>query len=75
MEKTYITWITSLSFEEAKLNYFNPDIPKRNWYTVRKALLNASDSKIAKRASLTDNLYIPETYNDQKKKRNNSKKK
>ncbi|ETR92843.1 hypothetical protein M214_4173 [Acinetobacter baumannii CI86] len=55
-------------FEEAKLNYFNPDIPKRNWYTVRKALLNASDSKIAKRASLTDNLYIPETYNDQKKK-------
>ncbi|MDW5334637.1 DUF1173 family protein, partial [Acinetobacter baumannii] len=34
----------------------------------RKALLNASDSKIAKRASLTDNLYIPETYNDQKKK-------
>ncbi|MCP9158829.1 hypothetical protein A7M00_15755 [Acinetobacter baumannii] len=53
-------------FEEARLNYWNPDIPRRNWYNVRKALLNASDSKIAKRASLTDNLYIPELFDDKK---------
>jgi hypothetical protein len=46
------------------LNYWNPDLPKRNWYNVRKALLNASDSKVAKRASLTDNLYIPEVFDD-----------
>lgn len=53
-------------FEEARLNYWNTEIPRRNWFNVRKALLNASDSKIAKRASLTDNLYIPELFDDKK---------
>jgi hypothetical protein len=53
-------------FEEARLNYWNTEIPRRNWFNVRKALLNACDSKIAKRASLTDNLYIPELFDDKK---------
>jgi hypothetical protein len=53
-------------FEEARLNYWNHELPKRNWFNVRKALLNASDSKIAKRAALTDNLYVPELFDNNK---------
>jgi hypothetical protein len=55
-------------FEEAGFNRWTPSMNgKRNWYNIRKFLLNAAGGKEAKKQSLIDILYIPEMFNlDQK---------
>ena len=40
---------------------------KRSWYVIRKYLMQAAEDKMAKGASLADILYIPESFNAEKK--------
>lgn len=40
---------------------------KRNWFVIRKYLLAAAESKVAKGFSLAEMLYIPESFNVDKK--------
>src|SRR4051794_14286279 len=40
---------------------------KRNWFIIRKHLMNAADSKIAKGAPLSEVLYIPEVFSTERK--------
>jgi hypothetical protein len=40
---------------------------KRNWFVIRKYLIIATENKIAKGSSLADILYIPESFNADKK--------
>ena len=40
---------------------------KRNWFIIRKHLLQAAENKIAKGAPLADMLYIPEVFSAERK--------
>src|SRR5215207_11568275 len=40
---------------------------KRNWFVIRKHLLQAADNKTAKGAPLSDVLYIPEVFSTERK--------
>lgn len=49
-------------WEEAGFNRWAPSMAgKRNWYVIRKYLLQSAEDKSAKGASLGDILYVPET--------------
>ncbi|SEB26308.1 DUF1173 domain-containing protein [Variovorax sp. YR216] len=51
-------------WEEAGFNRWSPTMAgKRNWYVIRKHLLQAASDKTAKGVSLADLLYIPESFN------------
>ncbi|WP_459203461.1 DUF1173 domain-containing protein (plasmid) [Ralstonia pseudosolanacearum] len=55
-------------WEQAGFNRWAPTMSgKRSWYVIRKYLLQAAEDKTAKGASLADILYIPETFNADKK--------
>ncbi len=50
-------------YEEAGLNKWSPGMEgKRSWYVVRKHLMNAAQSKVARKTPLTDTLLIPEVF-------------
>lgn len=54
--------------EEAGFNRWTPAMNgKRNWFVVRRHLLEAAENKMAKGTSLGDILYIPESFNLDKK--------
>ena len=51
-------------YEDAGLNKWSPRMMgKRNWFIIRKHLLDAAQNKVAKNNNLIDSLYIPETFN------------
>lgn len=51
-------------WEEGELNKWVPRMAgKRNYYVVRKCLLEAAENKLAKGAALGSLLYIPEKFN------------
>lgn len=55
-------------WDEAGLNRWAPAMEgKRSWFVVRKYLQQAAESKVAKGASLAEMLYIPETFNAERK--------
>lgn len=55
-------------WEEAGLNKWVPGMTgKRNWYVVRKYILQAADSMIAKHSKLTEMLYLPEVFSTEQK--------
>lgn len=55
-------------WEQAEFNKWSPAMAtKRNWYIVRKFLLEAAKNKTAKGSSLDSLLYIPETFHLDKK--------
>lgn len=55
-------------WEEAGFNRWAPPMAgKRSWYVIRKYLLQAAEDKTAKGASLAGMLYIPESFNAEKK--------
>jgi hypothetical protein len=55
-------------WEEAGFNRWAPNMAgKRSWYVIRKYLMQAAEDKMAKGASLADILYIPESFNAEKK--------
>ncbi|QKM57636.1 DUF1173 domain-containing protein [Burkholderia glumae] len=55
-------------YEQAGLNRWSPAMAgKRNWYVVRKYLLQAAADKQAKRMNLLDLLYIPERFVSEQK--------
>ncbi|CAJ0902845.1 hypothetical protein R20233_04843 [Ralstonia sp. LMG 32965] len=55
-------------WEEAGFNRWAPTMAgKRSWYVIRKYLLQAVEDKTAKGASLAGMLYIPESFNAEKK--------
>lgn len=55
-------------WEEAGFNRWAPTMAgKRSWYVIRKYLLQAAEDKTAKGASLAGMLYIPESFNADKK--------
>lgn len=50
-------------WEEAGFNKWMPQMSgKRNWYRVRKYLLQAAENKLAKGSALGTLLYIPENF-------------
>ena len=55
-------------WEEAGFNRWSERMTgKRNWFIVRKHLLQAADNKIAKGAPLSEVLYIPEVFSTERK--------
>lgn len=55
-------------WEEAGFNRWAPSmLGKRNWFVIRKFLLQAAENKMAKGAGLAELLYIPESYSVDKK--------
>ncbi|ABM44338.1 MULTISPECIES: DUF1173 domain-containing protein [Burkholderiales] len=55
-------------WEEAGFNRWAPTMAgKRSWYVIRKYLLQAAEDKTAKGASLAGMLYMPESFNAEKK--------
>jgi hypothetical protein len=55
-------------WEEAGFNRWAPSMSgKRSWYVIRKYLLLSAEDKMAKGSSLTDQLYVPESFNAEKK--------
>lgn len=54
-------------WEEAGFHRWAPSMTgKRNWYVIRKYLLQAASDKTAKGADLADILFIPETFSPDK---------
>jgi hypothetical protein len=55
-------------WDEAGFNRWAPTMAgKRSWYVIRKYLLQAAEDKTAKGASLAGMLYMPESFNAEKK--------
>jgi hypothetical protein len=55
-------------WEEAGFNRWSERmIGKRNWFIIRKHLLQAADNKTTKGAPLADVLYIPEVFSAERK--------
>ncbi|MDF6865560.1 DUF1173 domain-containing protein, partial [Escherichia coli] len=55
-------------WEEAGFTRWAPTMAgKRSWYVIRKYLLQAAEDKTAKGASLAGMLYMPESFNAEKK--------
>lgn len=55
-------------YDEAGLNRWTPAMQgKRNWWVIRKYLLEAAADKKTKGMDLTDTLYIPESFSIDKK--------
>lgn len=55
-------------WEEAGFNRWSPGMQnKRNWFVIRKYLLNAAANKTAKGTGLDEILYIPENFDADKK--------
>lgn len=51
-------------WDDAALTRWSPAMEgRRSWFVVRRELLKAASSKVAKGQSLAELLYIPETYN------------
>lgn len=57
-----------LLYEEAGLNRWSPRMAgKRNWFVVRKYLLDAAEGKTASRRPIIDSLLIPEMFSVDRK--------
>jgi hypothetical protein len=55
-------------WEEANFNRWSPAmLDKRNWFVIRKYLLQAAEDKRAKGLKLADILYIPENFSEAQK--------
>lgn len=55
-------------WDEAGLTKWSPAMEgKRSWFVVRRALMEAAMDKVAKGAKMGDLVYIPETFNVEKK--------
>ena len=55
-------------WDEAGFNRWSPAMQgRRTWAAIRKYLLQASEGKVTKGASLTDSLYIPESFQAERK--------
>lgn len=55
-------------WNEAGFTRWSPAMTgKRSWYVIRKYLLEAASGKFAKGSSLASRLYVPETFNSEKK--------
>src|SRR3954464_12812592 len=55
-------------WEEAGFNHWSERMTgKRNWFIIRKHLLQAAENKIAKGTPLADVLYIPEVFAAERK--------
>ncbi|HDR8973062.1 TPA: DUF1173 domain-containing protein [Burkholderia vietnamiensis] len=55
-------------YDEAGLTRWSPAMAgKRSWWVVRKYLMQAASDKMAKGGSLSDMLYIPESFSLEKK--------
>jgi hypothetical protein len=55
-------------WEEAAFNKWAPAMAgKRSWYVIRKHLLQAAESKVAKGDPLSERIYIPEPFALEKK--------
>lgn len=53
---------------EAGFNKWSPSMHgKRNWFVIRKYLLQAAENKIAKGVNLAEILYVPESFSVEKK--------
>jgi len=53
--------------DEAGLTRWSPAMEsKRNWWVLRKYLLEAAADKVAKGSSVADLLYIPESFDEKK---------
>ena len=54
-------------YEQAGLNKWTPAMSgKRNWYVIRKYLLQAVEAKLAKGTPLSELVYIPETFSTER---------
>lgn len=50
-------------YEDAGLNKWSPRMHgKRNWYIIRKHILQAAKNKVARKSPLTEYLLIPENF-------------
>lgn len=55
-------------WEQAGLNRWTPAMAgKRTWFVIRKHLLHSAEDKLAKGKSLASQLFIPETFSQDKK--------
>ena len=55
-------------WEEAGFNRWSERMAgKRNWFIIRKHLMNAAENKTAKGAPLSEVLYIPEVFSAERK--------
>jgi hypothetical protein len=55
-------------WDQAQFSRWTPGMAsKRNWYVIRKYLLQAVGGKMTKGGDLADVLYIPETFDHEKK--------
>lgn len=62
-QKLSIRSVLHYLYEEAGLNKWSPRMTgKRNWFIVRKHLLEAAQNKVVRKNRLTDFLYIPEVF-------------
>lgn len=61
--KLSVRSLLHLLYEDAGLNRWSPRMAgKRNWFVVRKYLLEAADGKMAGRRAIADSLLIPEPF-------------
>src|SRR5687767_13754525 len=66
--KLSITATLHYLWEEAGFNRWSDRMAgKRNWFIIRKHLLQAADNKTAKGAPLSEVLYIPEVFSAERK--------
>ena len=62
-KKLSILSLLHFIYEEAALNKWSPRMAgKRNWYIVRKHLLEAAANKVSRRNKISDFLFIPEVF-------------
>lgn len=55
-------------WEQARFNHWSPAMEgKRSWYVIRKYLLEAANNKVTKGMDLADILFVPESWNSEKK--------
>ncbi len=67
-KKLTIRGLLHYLYDEAGLNRWSPAmLNKRNWWIVRKYLLEAASDKRTKGHDLTETLFIPESFSAEKK--------
>lgn len=66
--KLTLRGLLHLLWDDAGFTRWSPGmLGKRNWATIRKYLLSAAEDKTTNRTPLVDRLWIPETFNSERK--------
>ncbi|WP_433662702.1 DUF1173 family protein [Nocardia sp. CA-128927] len=66
--KLTLRGLLHLLWDDAGFTRWTPGmLGKRNWATIRKYLLSAAEDKMTYRTPLVDRLWIPETFNSDRK--------